>query len=397
MGQMNFIKEGGLRMCKFGKCVAVVVVMFFMVGVCAAAYQPKTLEIGSTAPFFHLPGVDGKKHSLSDFAGATVLVVIFTSNHCPTARAYEERMKKLTADYKDRRVAVIAISSNDPCALRLDELAFTDVGDTLEEMKIRAKDKGFNFPYLYDGDTQEVAKAYGPVTTPHTFIFDEYRRLRYVGRIDSSEWREKPDAVQDARNAIDALLAGEEVPVAKTKTFGCSIKWSDKRATVKKEREKLEKEEVALETIDAKGVRGLVKNNKDKLRLINVWATWCGPCKVEMPELVKIYRIYRNRRTTEFELITISADPAHNQTGALSFLKEHHASCKNYLYESGDTYALIEAVDKEWPGGIPYTMLVAPGGKILYRQMGMIEPLELKKAIVGYYAETLPWWVSEQE
>ncbi|UCC22413.1 MAG: redoxin family protein [Planctomycetota bacterium] len=383
-------------MNRFGKGVLAAAVMFLMAGVCGAAYEPKTLEIGSTAPFFHLPGVDGKHYSLVDFAGAKVLVMIFTSNHCPTARAYEDRMKKLTADYKDKGVAVVAISSNDPCALRLDELAWTDVGDTLEDMKIRAKDKEFNFPYLYDGDTQKVAKAYGPETTPHTLIFDEYRTLRYVGRNDSSEWMEKADAAQDARNAIDALLAGEKVTVEKTKTFGCSIKWSDKRAGVKKEREELEKEAVALEPIDAEVVRGLVKDNKDKLRLINVWATWCGPCKVEMPELIKIYWIYRNRRTTEFELITISADPSHGNDGVLSFLKEHHASCKNYLYGSANKYELIEAVDKEWAGAIPYTILVAPGGKILYRQMGIVEPLELRRAIVGYYEGTLPWWVSEE-
>jgi thiol-disulfide isomerase/thioredoxin len=382
-------------MCKFGKCIVAVVVMVLVVGVCSAGYEPKTLEIGSTAPFFHLPGVDGKKHSLADFSGAKVLVVIFTSNHCPTARAYEERMKKLAADYKDKGVAVVVISSNDPCALRLDELAWTDVGDTLEDMKIRARDKGFNFPYLYDGDTQKVAKAYGPVTTPHTFIFDESRTLQYVGRIDSSEWRAKPDAAQDARNAIDALLAGKEVPVAKTKTFGCSIKWSDKRTGVKKERKKLEKEKASIEMIDLTGVRKLVKNNTKKLRLINVWATWCGPCKVEMPELVKIHWIYRNRRTTEFELVTISTDPTRNKEGALSFLQEHHASCKNYLYGSDNVYDLIEAVDKKWPGGIPYTVLVAPGGKVLYRQMGIINPLRVRKAIVGYYAESLPWWVSE--
>jgi thiol-disulfide isomerase/thioredoxin len=274
-------------------------------------------------------------------------------------------------------------------------LAWTDVGDTLEDMKIRAKDKGFNFPYLYDGDTQAVAKAYGPVTTPHTFIFDEYRTLRYVGRIDSSEWREKPDAAQDARNAIDAILAGKDVPVAKTKTFGCSIKWSDKRAGVKKERKKLEKEKVTIEKIDVAGVKSLVKNDSKKLRLINVWATWCGPCKVEMPELVKIHWIYRNRRTTEFEVVTISTDPMRNKEGALSFLKEHRASCKNYLYGSSNVYDLIEAVDEKWPGGIPYTMLVAPGGKVLYRQMGIINPLRVRKAIVGYYDDSLPWWVSE--
>jgi len=339
--------------------------------------------------------VDGKNYTLADFADAEVLVVIFTSNHCPTAQAYEERMKKLTADYKNKGVAVVAVSSNDPCALRIDELAWTDVGDTLEDMKIRAKERGFNFPYLYDGDTQEVAQAYGPVTTPHTFIFDKERKLCYIGRIDSSEWREKPDAKQDARDAIDAILAGKEVPVARTRTFGCSIKWSDKRESVKKEREELAKEPVTIEMIDANGVKALARNDTKKLRLINVWATWCGPCRVEFPELVKIYWIYRNRRTTQFELVTISADPPKNKEGVLSFLKEYKASCKNYLFGEQEKYKLMDALDSEWAGVIPYTMLVAPGGKVIYQHMEAIDPLEVKRTILGYYADILPWWVTE--
>ncbi|MHC4571897.1 MAG: redoxin domain-containing protein [Planctomycetota bacterium] len=375
--------------------VSVMVILLMASAGWSAPYKPKTLEIGTTAPNFNLPGVDGRNYSLADFADSEILVVIFTCNHCPTARAYEERIKKLTADYIDKDVAVVAISSNDPCALRLDEMAWSDVGDALEDMKIRAKDKEFNFPYLYDGDSQKVAKAYGPVTTPHTFIFDKKRNLRYVGRIDSSEWKEKPNTVHDARNAIDALLAGKRVRTKKTKTFGCSIKWSDKRKSVKKERKQLAREKVTVETIDIKGIKRLVKNNKDKLRLINVWASWCGPCKIEFPELVKIHRIYRNRKTTEFELVTISIDPPKYRKGTLLFLKEYQASCKNYLFDSDDIYQLIEAVDKEWPGAIPYTILVEPGGKIVYRQMGLIDPLELKKAIVGYYSGTLPWWVRE--
>jgi len=384
-------------MGRFSRSVMVVGVVVFLMGGVGWGYEPKTLEVGTSAPDFELPAVDGRNYRLADFADAKVLVVIFTCNHCPTAQAYEERIKKLTADYKDKGVTVVCISSNDPCALRLDEMAWSDVGDSFEDMKIRAKDKGFNFPYLYDGDSQEVAKLYGPVTTPHTFIFDKERKLRYVGRIDSSEWKEKPDAVQDTRNAIDALLAGKEVEVAKTKTFGCSIKWSDKRAMVKKELEELAKEEVTVETIDAAGVKELVKNDTKKLRLINVWATWCGPCKYEFPELVKTYRIYRNRRTTEFELVTISTDPPKVKDAVLSFLKEYQASCKNYHFDSDNIYELIEAVDKDWEGGIPYTLLVAPGGKIIYRVMGMglYVPLEVKKAIVGYYADILPWWASE--
>ena len=376
--------------------MAVGVMMLLLAGA-GWGYEPNTLEVGTTAPDFELPGVDGRNYRLADFVGAEVLVVIFTCNHCPTAQAYEERIKKLTADYKDKGVAVVCISSNDPCALRLDEMAWSDVGDSFEDMKFRAKDRGFNFPYLYDGDSQEVAKKYGPVTTPHTFIFDKERKLRYVGRIDSSEWREKPAAVQDARNAIDALLAGKEVAVAKTKTFGCSIKWSDKRVMVKKELQELAKEKVTVETIDAAGVKELVKNDTKKLRLINVWATWCGPCKYEFPELVKIYWIYRNRRTTEFELITISTDPPKATDAVLSFLKEYQASCKNYHYDSENIYEFIEALDKDWQGGIPYTLLVAPGGKIIYRMMGTGPgaSLEVKKAIVSYYADVLPWWVGE--
>jgi peroxiredoxin len=121
-----------------------------------------TLPIGATAPDFSLQGVDGKTWSLSSFAQAKILVVVFTCNHCPTAQAYEDRLIRLTADYKDKGVAVVAIMPNDPSSIRLDELGYTDMGDTFDEMKRRAAEKHFNFPYLYDGETETVAKAYGP-------------------------------------------------------------------------------------------------------------------------------------------------------------------------------------------------------------------------------------------
>ena len=168
------------------RALAVAVLVFLAVGLCGAAPEtPKTLEIGQSAPDFNLPGVDGKNHKLTDFAKADILVIIFTCNHCPTAQAYEERIKRLAAAYKDKGVALIAISPNDPKAVRLDELGYSDTSDSLEDMKIRAKEKGFKFPYLYDGDNQKVSRAYGPVSTPHVFIFDKGRKLRFVGRIDA--------------------------------------------------------------------------------------------------------------------------------------------------------------------------------------------------------------------
>ncbi|MBL7154488.1 MAG: redoxin domain-containing protein [Phycisphaerae bacterium] len=344
----------------------------------SAPGMPKMLEIGSSAPDFNLPGVDGKYHKLADFAKAEVLVIVFTCNHCPTAQAYEERIKRLAADYRNRGVALVAISSNDPKAVRLDELGYSDMNDSLEDMKIRAKEKGFNFPYLYDGETQKVSRAYGPITTPHVFIFDKARKLRFVGRIDDSE-KPKRVKVRDTRNAIEALLAGKEVPVKKTRTIGCSIKWAAKKEYAKKAFEKWARETVSMEMIDVKGLRELVKNDSDKLRLVNVWATWCGACVVEFDELVEINRMYRGR---EFEMITISGDSPEKKDRALSFLKKKQASCKNYLFEPDDLYLLMESVDEESLGGMPYTLLIKPGGKIIYRRLGMIDPLELKRAIV---------------
>ena len=164
----------------------------------------KTLPIGATAPNFKLPGVDGKDHALNDFADAKLLLVIFTCNHCPTAQAYEARIAQLHDDYKDKGVALVAISPNDPKAVRLDELGYTDLGDSFEDMKLRAKDHKFAFPYLYDGDTQKTALAYGVLATPQVFLFDQERKLRYVGRIDDSDV--KTVTSHDTRNALDALF-----------------------------------------------------------------------------------------------------------------------------------------------------------------------------------------------
>ena len=338
------------------------------------------LEIGAAAPDFELVGVDDQVYTLASFADADILAVVFTCNHCPTAQAYEQRLIDLTTDYQDKGVAVVAISPNDPRSVRLDELGYSDLNDSLEEMKHRAEEMGFNFPYLYDGDVQEVSKAYGPQATPHVFIFDQARILRYAGRIDDNE-RIGAAQVHDTRNALDALLAGNEVAVASTKTFGCSVKWADKSGAVEAALARWEAEPVSVEMIDLDGIAALVANDTRDLRVINIWATWCGPCVVEFPELVDINRMYRGRR---FEFVAISMDSPDYAEDVEVFLNNMHASNTNYHYNSTDRYAFIEALDPEWSGALPYTMLVAPGGEVVFRQQGMIDPLQLKKEIVGY-------------
>jgi len=338
-----------------------------------------TLAIGSKAPAFSLKGVDGKTYSLTSFAKYKILVIVFTCNHCPTAQAYEDRIIKLTNDYRPKNVGIVAINPNDPSAIRLDELGYTDMSDTYAEMKLRAAQKKFNFPYLYDGATQSTAKAYGPVATPHVFIFDNERKLSYQGRIDDVEKPTKTPNSFDTRNAIDDLLQNKDVAVKTTKVFGCSIKWAEKENWIVKGREEWAKEPVELETIDEAGIKNLVQNNSGKLRLINIWATWCGPCVVEFPEFVTMNRMYRGR---DFEFVSVCLDDLEKKDKALKFLKEKQASNKNYIFNIDNKYTFIETIDPKWQGALPYTMIVEPGGKIVYAQQNIIDPGKIKKLIV---------------
>ncbi len=341
------------------------------------------LALGDAAPDFRLPGVDDKEYTLASFAEARLLLVVFTCNHCPTAQAYEERIIKLHADYQSRGVALVAISPNDAQAVRLDELGYTDVGDSLEDMKLRAKEQKFAFPYLYDGETQRASLAYGVLATPQVFLFDHQRKLRYVGRIDDSDV--KTVTSHDTRNALDALLAGKPVPVEKTRTFGCSTKWSDKREDARKSLAKWDQEPVRFEKLDAEGVAKLARNDSEKLLLVNVWASYCGPCIAELPELVTMNRMYRKRN---FELVTISIDEPEQKDAARKILEEHHVSSTNYISDVANRDKLADLLDREWPGPIPYTILIAPGGKVIYRAVNAIDALEVRRAIVGHLGRT---------
>ena len=338
-----------------------------------------TLAIGSPAPDFHLPGIDGQVHSLADYNSAKILVVVFTCDHCPTAQLYEGRIKQLAADYQDKGVALVAIQPNDPKAVRLDEMGYTDVGDSLEEMKIRAAYRHFNFPYLYDGATQSVARAYGPVSTPHVFIFDAQRKLRYQGRVDSS-MRENLARIHDARDAIDALLAGKPVANPVRPTMGCSIKWSTKGGQAE-ETVHINAQPVKLDMASAADLTALRRNTSGKVVLVDFWTTWCGPCVEEFPEFEKMYRMYGKRA---FDLVTVAAQFPDERKGVSAFLERQHATSRNLLFSEDDTYAMMAAFDAKWNGGVPYTVLLGPGGAVLFSTQGAADPLELRRLILRH-------------
>jgi len=356
------------------------ILALLLLGLTAFADEPHpTLALGSAAPDFSLPGVDGKTHRLSDYAASKVLVIVFTCDHCPTAQLYEGRIKKLNDDYKNKDVALVAIQPNNPKAIRLDELGYTDVSDSLEEMKIRAVYRHFDFPYLYDGDTQTVARAYGPKATPHVFIFDKDRKLRYEGRIDNSQ-RENLVKTQDARNAIDALLAGKPVTVTHTGVFGCSTKWISKEAGRQEEEKKFEAEPVSVDAASAEDLKKLRANSTGKVLLVNFWATWCGPCVHELPDLETTWRMYRLR---DFDFVAVAANMPDEKPGVLKYLQKLHISSRNLVFGSTDTDAMQRAFDPAWDSGVPYTVLLSPDGKALYREQGEVNILKLRRIILG--------------
>ena len=172
-------------------------------------------KIGDTAQDFKLKNVNGKKVSLASIKNAKGYIVVFTCNECPYAKAYEQRIIELHQKYAPMGFSVVAINSNDKNV---------QPGDSFEQMKKLAKQKKYPFPYLYD-ESQEVAKTFGATRTPHVYVLDKDRVVRYIGAIDDNS--EEPAMAKEkyVGNAVDALLSGKEVSVKETKAIGCGIKW----------------------------------------------------------------------------------------------------------------------------------------------------------------------------
>lgn len=340
------------------------------------------LAIGDPAPFFKLPDTEGKWVSIDDFKDASVLVINFTCNHCPTAQAYEDRFISLVNDYKSKGVAFVAISPNSPIGILPEELGYTDLNDDYASMQVRYKDKSYNFPYLYDGDSHQYSLAYGPAATPHVFVFDKERKLSYSGRIDGSE---KPGTAnaEDLRMAIDKTLAGESIDVDKsiTPAFGCSTKWAWKNEYTKKTNEEWKQKPVEVQKLSTAGLADLLKNDSDQLLLVNFWATWCGPCVIEYPEFIEIQRMYGGR---DFRFVSVSLDAPDQEDKVLKFLKSKYSAVPNYLMDTDDKYAIIDVVKNDWDGSLPLTLLIEPGGKIAYKVPGEVKVLDLRKAIVDH-------------
>ena len=339
----------------------------------------KPLEIGAKAPYFELPGVDGKLYSIDSFKQSDILVIIFTSNHCPTSQAYEDKIIKMASDFSNISISFVAISPNNPEAIPLEDQSYSDIGDSFEEMKIRAKDKAFNFPYLYDGDSQEVSKEYGPQATPHIFIFDKERILRYHGRFDNIENPYREPTERDARSAILALFTNIEVVEKTLKPFGCPIKWSEDIPLKNKIDENWNKKIVKLETINFDKLQKLRNNYNDNVLFLYIYSYSDSSVNKDLQNIVKIHRIY-NQRFFEVNSLAIRNNKYEN---TLELLREKNAAIDNYIYSNEIDNNFISTIDTSWNGKTPYSLMIAPEGEIIYKWEGQLDLLEVRKKIIN--------------
>ncbi len=329
-----------------------------------------SLAIGAGAPDFALPGTDGRTHTLAEFAASPVLAVVFTCDRCPAAQRAERALTTMSARYRGRGLAMVAINPDSAAAMRFADLAFTDVGESLDDMKTRAVFPGFDFPYLSDGETQALVKQYGVTATPQVFVFDRDRKLRYRGRVDGDE----------VRAAVDALLAGGPVGTAETKADGCPVIPRGDAARADTERKAIAAEPITVDAADAARLKALRQNGTGGLLLVNFWATWCGPCVTEFPDLEATYRMYASRG---LRFTAVSTNDPQERPAVVEFLQKQHASHRNLQFATPDVYGLQAAFDPAMPASVPFTLLLAVNGDVLYQELGASDIPKLRRAILA--------------
>jgi thiol-disulfide isomerase/thioredoxin len=348
-----------------------------LLGTSVSLAQARTspLETGSPAPSFSLMGTDDVIHKSTEWKDSTILVVAFLCNHCTESQLYEARLNRLAESYAGKGVTVVAIQSSNPKAFSEKDLAWSDVGEDLADMKERAAFRKFHFPYLYDGDTGGTALAFGASVAPSIFILDKDRKVRYSGRIDDDA-AEGPNTVHYAAAAIDALLSGSPVTKPTTTAVGCSLRLGADTAI----NDAPASEPISVSLATTTALTSLRHNPTGKVLLVNFYATWCGPCVTEFPDLMATNRMYRSR---QFSFTTVSSNVPDEEPQVLKFLQKMNASTNNLLYGSDDIYAMQAAFDPELGAAVPVTVLLAPNGDVLFHEQGEIDLMEIRRAILA--------------
>jgi peroxiredoxin len=353
-----------------------------VVAACGDGDRPRLAQ-GAAAPDFSLPGVDGKVHSLGEYAGSRVLAVVFTGNSCPASQLYEARLRKLAADYRDRGVTLVAVNPNRPAALQLQDLSFSDVGESLDDMKARAAHRQIGYPYLSDGEAQAVTRAFGVVSTPHVFVFDRDRKLQYEGRIDDNL---REDAVQspDARNASMPCWPARPRRWRAPRVSGCRVKGLDGAANASQAQVEADKGDVPLTMAGAEDLKKTAPERDRQAVARQLLGDVVRAVRPEFPDLEATYRMYRSRN---LEFVSVSVNDPEERAAVVKFLQEHRATHDNRLFATSDVYGLQAAFDPDMPAPVPYTVLLGQGGEVRYQELGELDTMKLRRAILANLPE----------
>jgi thiol-disulfide isomerase/thioredoxin len=346
-----------------------------IMGVWSSAFA---LDNQENMPPFQLPGIEGRIYDSTEFKKSELLAIVFLSNHCPTSQLFQHRIILLAKEYRNKGLAVVAISPNDPEAILPDELSYSSLGDTLPEMALRAKELQYPFRYLYDGKTQEVAKAYGVRVTPHVFLFDKKRKLRYSGRIGDPKNPERDDR-QYLELAVNSLIHGSEPGIVHTHAFGNSIKWIKNRIITQKTMARYARESVYLKKATITNLKFVRKNNDKRPKLIYVWSNQDKNNRQELLQLAAIHKIYRKRG---LKLVTICVDGNDFTDVAKKLLTETQSSGTNYICSGTEISPVVDLRAEEGTETTPFLGLLTSEAKIFYRSTKGLEPLTIKRHII---------------
>ena len=318
---------------------------------------PALVAIGQRAPDFMLADLGGKTHTLKDYLGKTV-VVTFISARCPISNAYKDRIRAVADEYSKRDVAFIGVNSN--------------ADESLEEMRAYAAKNKLDFTILKDKGNV-VADAYGAERTPKVYVIDGDGVMRYQGRIDNSQ---NPSMVKrnDLREALNEMLAGKPVSVAETRALGCMIKRvQDAKAAPAKVPAKTTaaQAEPKVGTLKPADFNKFKDSARGKVLVLNFWATWCGPCVAEFPELVALDAKYRDKGV---KLVGITADdPDDVQPKVIPFIKKQKVKFDIVLQDTEDPQEMFDKINKDWPGVLPATFVYDKQGNLAYSRFGIID------------------------
>jgi peroxiredoxin len=334
--------------------ITLIVGLAFIIMLQAQSTTSAHSSIGKPAPDFTLTDLKGQSHSLENYRGK-IVVLGFISTKCPISNDYHARMRAIAEDYGKQNVVFLGINSS--------------FDEPVTEIKAHATKNNLTFTILKD-EGNKVADVYGAQRTPEIFLIDNEGVLRYHGRIDNSREVRRVNR-QDLRAALNELIEGKAVSVTEGKAFGCPIKRSQDAKKIKAVKTPAKSAEPKIAMLKPADFNKYKDAARGKVLVVNFWATWCGPCVAEFPELVAIDAKYRDKGV---KLVGISVDEVADIKGkVIPFIKEQKAAFDILVQDSDDPDELINLIDKNWQGTLPATFVFDKQGAIAYTHYGIID------------------------